>query len=156
MTSSNTGGGVRRAAIDDLPRIVGLESQCLGVDAWSEQGWREEFEAEPGTRHVVVAERGGGVVGYASLLIGPDVAEVLRVGVDPAVRRQGVGRMLLADLLDAARSAGAPAVMLEVRADNEPAVGLYGRAGFAEIARREGYYRDGVDARVMRQELESA
>ena len=44
-------------------------------------------------------------------------------------------------------------LLLEVRADNPRAQGLYKRPGFEEIHRRPRYYRDGVDAVIMRLQL---
>ena len=44
--------------------------------------------------------------------------------------------------------------MLEVRADNEAALGMYDGRGFAALSRRRGYYEQGtVDAVVMRKTL---
>jgi ribosomal-protein-alanine N-acetyltransferase len=44
-------------------------------------------------------------------------------------------------------------VLLEVRADNEVAQGLYRRRGFAEVGRRRRYYQpSGTDAVVMKRE----
>jgi ribosomal-protein-alanine N-acetyltransferase len=44
--------------------------------------------------------------------------------------------------------------MLEVRASNHPAIGLYRRLGFAETGRRKRYYRDPMeDAVQMRLEV---
>ena len=45
--------------------------------------------------------------------------------------------------------------MLEVRADNAAAVGLYERSGFAVLSTRRRYYQPGdVDAIVMRKSLQ--
>jgi ribosomal-protein-alanine N-acetyltransferase len=44
-------------------------------------------------------------------------------------------------------------VLLEVRADNGPALAFYARTGFAEIHRRRRYYRDGTDAIVLELDL---
>ena len=52
-------------------------------------------------------------------------------GVVPAWRRQGLGRALLAAVLDSARRAGARDVRLEVRSENAPAQALYAAGGFA-------------------------
>lgn len=80
-------------------------------------------------------------------------AELLTVAVDPAARRQGIGAGLVAAFLTQAAARGAESVFLEVAETNQTARQLYARAGFAETARRRGYYHaaDGsaVDAVVM-------
>ena len=84
-------------------------------------------------------------------------AEVLTVAVDPAVRRQGVGTLLMARFLDAARTRKAEAAFLEVAADNLAALGLYHAFGFTQTGRRHDYYHlpDGtvVDAITMQRPL---
>ena len=46
--------------------------------------------------------------------------------------------------------------VLEVRADNTAAIGLYARYGFQEVHRRRGYYQPGaVDALIMRRKVAS-
>jgi [ribosomal protein S18]-alanine N-acetyltransferase len=77
-------------------------------------------------------------------------ADVQRVVVDPAARRQGWGTRVLSDLVAIAEACGCTEIMLEVSTDNDAARRLYQRAGFAEIARRPGYYRSGGDALVLR------
>lgn len=67
-------------------------------------------------------------------------AELLTIAVAPCARRQGLGRQLLDQFLDAARHHGSAIVFLEVAADNTPALTLYRHAGFAECGRRSGYY----------------
>ncbi len=52
------------------------------------------------------------------------------MGVAPAWRRQGIGRRLLQQALDNARTAGLRQVQLEVLTRNAPAIALYQAAGF--------------------------
>jgi ribosomal-protein-alanine N-acetyltransferase len=48
-------------------------------------------------------------------------------------------------------------VLLEVRADNDRAIGLYERRGFSAIGRRPRYYQpSGTDAVVMKRERTGA
>ncbi|HNV13016.1 MAG TPA: GNAT family N-acetyltransferase, partial [Dermatophilaceae bacterium] len=76
------------------------------------------------------------------------------VGGDTAYRGTGLGDRLLGDLLGRASAAGAQSVLLEVRADNAPALGLYGRHGFEQVSVRRRYYQPGdVDALVLRRRL---
>lgn len=87
---------------------------------------------------VLVAERGGEVLGYtyASVeghdymsLRGP--AGVLHdIVVDPAHRGEGVGRMLLDATLAALATRGVPRIVLSTAERNEPAQRLFARAGF--------------------------
>ncbi len=80
-------------------------------------------------------------------------AEVLTLAVDPARRRQGLGRALLARFLGVAASRAAGRVFLEAAADNAAARMLYATAGFAEVGRRRGYAGPGLDALVFARDL---
>ncbi|WP_417726776.1 GNAT family N-acetyltransferase [Roseovarius sp.] len=87
-----------------------------------------------------------------------DEAEVLTVATAPAHRRQGLAQQCLAEFEGAARARGAGMVFLEVAEDNPAALTLYRNAGFAEAARRTGYYprSDGsrIDALILRKTLD--
>lgn len=78
-----------------------------------------------------------------------DEAEVLTLAVDPATRRQGIARTLLAEFAATSRAKGAARSFLEVAADNTPAQALYHGAGWREAGRRRRYYADDLDAIVM-------
>lgn len=80
-------------------------------------------------------------------------AELLTIATDPACRRAGHARACLAAFEAVARARGAETVFLEVAEDNAAALGLYRGAGFAQMARRKGYYAGGRDAIVMRKPL---
>ena len=74
------------------------------------------------------------------------------LGVAAGRQGKGIGAQLL-DALLAEADRRSPVVLLEVRADNEVAAGLYRRRGFTEIGRRRGYYQpSGADAVVMKRE----
>jgi len=98
----------------------------------------------------------GALVGFASARLLVDEAHVMRLAVDTAARRQGIGRALLDGLVAWARSVDAVAVVLEVRADNVAARALYAAAGFTQDGLRPRYYPDGEDARLLRLPLTTA
>ena len=92
------------------------------------------------------------VVGWAGLIVYEGEAHVSTIGVARDRQGEGIGARLL-DALLAEADRRSPVVLLEVRADNPVARGLYRRRGFTEIARRRGYYQpSGADAVVMRRE----
>lgn len=137
----------------DVPALADLEAALFPDDAWSQASWWAELAARP-RRDYVVADAAGRLLGYGGVDHGGEVADVMTVAVDAAARGGGLGRSILAELERRAAARGAAHVMLEVRADNPAALGLYGHAGYAVVSRRRGYYQPGsVDAFVMRRAL---
>ncbi len=142
---------LRRLGVGDIDLVTALEAEIFAEDPWTSAMVGEELRA-PG-RHYVAALLDDTVVGYAGIAIGSD-ADVMTIGVRMSARGRGVGTFLLAELLRAAREAGAQRVFLEVRASNGSAIGLYARAGFTRIGRVRRYFRNPVeDAVTMRADL---
>ena len=132
-----------------------LEKELFAGDPpWSAEQFYSELAHVPATRWYVVAEDAAEVVGYAGLLVSADTADVQTLAVAPGRQRHGIGSALLAALVDEAQRRGLREMLLEVRADNVPALQLYARHGFEQIARRRGYYRAGrTDGLVLRRRL---
>ena len=98
----------------------------------------------------------GGIRGYAILMPAVDEAELLNIGVAAAQQRKGLGRTMLAEMLNVARGRNMKRVFLEVRSSNVAAIALYRSAGFSEAGLRRGYYQGAngsEDAIVMACEL---
>ncbi|MCT7658088.1 ribosomal protein S18-alanine N-acetyltransferase [Mycobacterium deserti] len=146
----------------DAARCAELEAQLFeGDDPWPERA----FLAELAAKHIhYVAARAriespaqpavDKLVGYAGIArLGrtrPYEYEIHTVGVDPAYQGRGIGRRMVASLLEYA-SGGA--VFLEVRTDNEAAIALYESFGFVNVGLRKRYYRaSGADAYTMRRD----
>jgi len=100
----------------------------------------------------LVAEAGGErIVGYVVALDAADEGEILNLAVAPAMRRTGLGRALVHEILEVLSDRGVRQVYLEVRESNAPARALYAAHGFKEVGRRKQYYRRPVeDAIVLR------
>ncbi|MGC4938012.1 GNAT family N-acetyltransferase [Kribbella sp. DT2] len=154
---------IRPATASDQPAVVALDAACFPKDAWSSGSWAGEFTRAD--REILVAGPSAGesspvvpstsgadsgrLRGFVVLLVPAvedDPVDLLRIAVDPAYRRTGLGRRLLAAALEQHQ---ARSVLLEVAAGNEAAIGLYAGFGFAELSRRRGYYTGGEDAVVM-------
>lgn len=142
---------IREAALADLAALTDLESACFAGDAWSPALIESELLGE--TRSVLLACDETGVIGYCSMRIVDGVADLQRIAVQPAARRQGLGRELVGELVGRAAGLGATRMLLEVAASNEAAIGLYESFGFEPISRRHDYYPDGADAVVMERAL---
>jgi ribosomal-protein-alanine N-acetyltransferase len=105
---------------------------------WSEQ----EVEALLLDRHVIAhrAVISGTLVGFIMSRRVADEAEILSVAVAGRQRGRGLARNLLTLHLRRLAGLGARTVFLEVDENNSPALRLYDRASFREVARRPNYY----------------
>lgn len=138
----------------DIEPVMGIERGLFGDESWSDGMFWSEL-AERSTRSYLVEEDGDGAVcAYAGLCAyAPHEAYIQTIAVAPRAQRRGIGEKLLVTLLDEADRRECEHVDLEVRADNDVAMRLYERHGFAKLAIRRGYYQpSGVDAVVMRRE----
>lgn len=139
----------RSGRSSDAQAVHRLESLSF-PDPWSAASLIEELAGDG--RLSMVAEHTiapTGIVAYVLLRCLGKEAELLRIGVHPRHRRQGLGTDLVrrAGVQLAAR--GIARCFLEVRSDNQAALHLYDRFFAHEIARRPAYYRDGTDALVL-------
>ena len=131
---------------EHLQAVLTLDRAALG-GLWSESQWQTEL-ADP-RRPGLGLWQGGQLQAMACGWLVVDELHITVVAVDPAQRRQGLGRQVLVDLLQQARDAGAHHATLEVASVNTAALALYARLGFAEAGVRRAYYRNGDDALIQ-------
>lgn len=144
---------LRRMRWWDVEAVHRIEADVF-PDPWSVEAFWSELAHVPATRHYLVAEDDGEIVGYAGLVVTGHQADVQTLAVARSRQGCGLGGVLLEALLDEARRRGAGEVLLEVRAENTAAQALYARHGFERIGVRRGYYRPGgTDAYVLRRRI---
>ena len=138
----------------DIARCVEIEQILFpGDDPWSSRAFHSELDA--GNFYLAARpDEGDELLGYAGLAVvgrrrGEYEATVHTIGVAPEYQGQGIGKALLQALLVRADEFEAP-VFLEVRTDNEPAIGMYLAHGFEHLGLRRRYYQpSGADAYTM-------
>ena len=127
--------------------VAALEAQVMGSDAWNEHLVADELPRPD--RVWWAAYDGEQLLGYAGGWVVDGQVQILKVGVDPAQRRRGIARELLARVAADARDLGAATCSLEVRAGNAGARAFYGALGFHALGTRPRYYSDGEDALIL-------
>lgn len=125
-----------------LRALAELEARAFDAP-WSRSQLADTLDQEVTTTFALLDGSYGKTtaLAYACLQQVLDEAELLRLAVAPELRRRGLGRTVLEAALEH-MSAGAPlrACLLEVAADNRPAIALYEDFGFRLEGRRRGYY----------------
>jgi ribosomal-protein-alanine N-acetyltransferase len=123
---------VRAGDPADYPEIRRILAQSPEAAQWTPEG--HNFFV-----HVSGAQLAGFLVWRYTA---PDEIEILNLAVDPARRRTGVAKSLLAALPEAV-------VFLEVRESNFAARGFYQASGFEEIGQRQEYYKNPVEGAIV-------
>ncbi|MEW6685117.1 MAG: tRNA (adenosine(37)-N6)-threonylcarbamoyltransferase complex dimerization subunit type 1 TsaB [Candidatus Edwardsbacteria bacterium] len=144
----------------DLDEILKIE-QASFPDPWKREMFLHDIQETKQAFSIVAKQRepksryqsGGEVVGYAVVWFVIDEMHLGNIAVAHSRRKKGIGRKLLAYLLDEAKKRNCQLATLEVRVSNEAAISLYRNFGFKEVAIRKKYYRD-EDGLVMIKELE--
>lgn len=137
---------LRAMTTTDLPAVCAIEKQVQYAP------WTDKLFADGLDRHLcLVAEQGGQIVGFAVVQFVLDEASLLNIAVDPQLQKQGIGRILLDEVIHRAMVKQATTVFLEVRASNRRAITLYQMAGFNEMGLRKNYYpsNNGKEDAVM-------
>jgi L-amino acid N-acyltransferase YncA len=138
--ASRTAYTVRAATEADLPAIAGIYNWAVNqtfatIDSepLSSEEVTSWYAAHVKRNPLIVAEEDGEVIGWARLMPwkqrGFDIVEDL-VYVDPVHHGRGVGRELLARLVDDARSLGYRTIVASVAADNSSGLKLHQSLGF--------------------------
>jgi ribosomal-protein-alanine N-acetyltransferase len=133
-----------------------LERGSATAPHWGVGIYAEILAGQAARRCLFVAQRDGGLVGFAVGAMQPDgMGQLESVAVAATARRAGIGLALCRAVMDWCRAQGAVEIALEVRAGSRGAITLYQGLGFVAAGHRAGYYSDpDEDAIVMRMELE--
>lgn len=153
---------VRAARYGDGPKLAATLGEpsvvwgTLQLPFQRPERWEAQLAARNDRFVLLVAELEGRVLGAGALTLArePRRAHVATLGMHVAtsVQGRGVGGALMRGLLETATARRVTRVQLTVYPDNDRAVRLYERAGFAHEGRsRSSSYRDGayVDDLVM-------
>lgn len=121
----------------DLDRVLRIERAAYGFP-WTRGNFVDSLAA--GYLAELLVDAHEALIGYYVAMPGVDEMHLLNLTVAPPLQRRGHSRTLLDALEQRCRERALPRLWLEVRASNERALQVYAARGFAEIARRGGYY----------------
>jgi len=135
--------------LSDVVDVATLEREVF-TDPWSADSFLAEVERKPEIGYPVVIRDDGRLIAYAVAWFIVDELHVGNIAVHPDFQGRGLATLLLEHLMDEGRRRDMVFATLEVRPSNAPALALYGKFGFRQIARRRNYYRDNrEDALVL-------
>lgn len=121
---------------DDLEMVMRIEESAYQFP-WTLAIFRDCLKAG---YTCWIAEINSEIIGYAVFINAVQECHLLNLCINPDLQSKGLGRRLLAKVLDDAKEKKAGCVFLEVRPSNEHALLLYESEGFNEVGIRKKYY----------------
>lgn len=145
---------IRPATAQDIDELLRLEHLCFEHDRLKRTDFRNALRSI--RTLLLVEDDGGSVAAYALLRMQGRKGHLQSLAVDPAARRRGFGRALIAAAEDEARARGGRHMQLELREDNGAAETLYKSLGYRHHGTWVAYYEDQSDAHCMQKTLSAA
>ena len=124
---------------EHVSRLAELEKLCFS-EPWSEKSLTEEIDNSAAC--FLVAMQQDEVLGYGGMHTVLGESYVDNIAVFPEFRGHGVGRTLMAALIEKARENGGVFITLEVRTSNLPAIAMYRSLGITEAGVRRNFYTE--------------
>ena len=121
----------------EIPSVLSIEEQNSDFP-WSELQFTTSIENNDNLCYCLSLN--GKTVGYLIAMLAVDTADILNIGIDPDLQRQGYATGLLNRLIEELRKRHIHEILLEVRAGNKSAIQFYKKQGFKEISVRKNYY----------------
>jgi GNAT superfamily N-acetyltransferase len=133
--------------IDQLREVSGVD---LDAEVYLDNTFKEIGLYFPPLGRLLLAREAHRLVGLGFLKpIGNNVCEIKRMYVLPELRGKGLGRTLLARLIDEAKDIGYGKILLDSAVYMKAAHSLYRSMGFAEIE----YYQEGESDEALKEFL---
>lgn len=127
---------IREMLPSDLSRIILIEREIF-LFPWSPGNFADSIQ----TGYLCqVLEQTDTLFGYGVMMMAPDEAHILTLGIAAQWQNKGWGKKLLLHFIQQARIEKVKSVLLDVRESNHGAAQLYRQMGFQQIAIRKGYY----------------
>jgi ribosomal-protein-alanine N-acetyltransferase len=142
---------VRDFEPEDFETLWRMDQECFAPGISYSKRELRSFIDRTGSFTLVAAD-GAKILGFI-VIQGGKAGHVITIDVGPEARRLGVGSLLLRTAEQRLFSAGSYMINLETAVDNLNALAFYKRHGYSVIRTWPRYYGNGVDALVLKKNL---
>lgn len=143
---------IKPAIAEQIKAIVALDRLCF-AGIWSKDAYLREIDSPNSTLRLLWVNEPSlptKIIGIGCLWSIVEEAHITLLGIHPQYQRQGLGMLLLHNLLQDAVNRGLARATLEVQVTNQPAINLYQKLGFKVAGKRQNYYpKTGEDALIL-------
>lgn len=140
---------IREAQLNDLSALIDLENKCFDADKRQSQiSIKRSIKSE--FQDIFVLEELGHIIGSMTLYRYKKTIRLYSIAVTPEFQGQGLGKLMMAFLLDFSRQQAFEDITLEVEIKEAKLVMFYEKIGFVVESELSDYYGKGRNAFAMR------
>ena len=140
-----------KLGIMHLKDCIDLDKKTLN-GLWSKTQWGKELTDPKRICLGIIQLETKKLLGVCSAWLVIDELHITFLAVHPIHQREGLGKLLLRDLIKRSKSLKTNQIHLEVKGNNGPAKALYKSMGFKTIGNRSNFYKDGSNALLLNKE----
>lgn len=135
---------IQEMSLNDLEKIKDILVSDFD-NFWNYNILKEELESS-NSKYIIAKTNDCEIIGFAGIKIIINTADIMNIVVKKSWRNQGVGNLLLNNLVYLCKKLNLSSLSLEVNEDNQSAIHLYEKFGFKRIGLRKNYYKnnDGI------------
>lgn len=137
---------IRKMEREDVNQVYQIEKELFSMP-WSKEDFLFALEKEKNLYLVALIENK--VVGYCGLWGILDEGQITNVAIRKEKQGQGIGTLLLQQLLEQGYQNGLLEYTLEVRESNLNAIHVYKKLGFREEGVRKNFYQNPAENAII-------
>ncbi len=131
---------------DDVAELAALDRECFSVP-WSEDAFLKDSKNP--LAHYVITKIDNKIIGYGGFWAVMDEGQITNIAVSKKMRRLGIGKKILGELIKKAKDKNLNRLTLEVRESNLSAIALYSGFKFTKTGLRKNYYKNPTENAVL-------
>ncbi len=145
---------IEPATVESLSDILEIEEACFSAP-WTRKMLQAELSGNPFAHFLLAKQLPQGesgsvsLVGYLCFWIVFEEVRLMNLAVVESMRHKGIARALVMQALGVGLAQGAVKALLEVRASNRAAHGLYRNLGFHAVTTRPNYYTNPIEDALL-------
>ena len=138
---------INKMTNEDLEKIKDNLSKDFD-NFWDYEILKEELNSRT-SKYIVAKKSNNIIVGFAGIKLILDEAEIMNIVTKKEERHQGIGKLLLNEIIKISKENNIYLINLEVNTKNTIAINLYKKYNFKEVGLRKKYYNGQDDAILM-------
>lgn len=146
---------IRRMYLEDLDRVLEIESESFGPFHWTRNNFSQELGNEMAIYLVAELNKPDEkspknlIAAYGGAWLILDEMHITTLGTDPKFRNKKLAECIINNLIQIAIDNKIRAITLEVRESNIPAQKLYEKYAFQRMGLRKNYYEDNQESAMI-------